>query len=270
MKQFMKVMLTVSLFICTAMAYAVAVPNTPAPSKPTATIAVSPEERAKIEQVVHEYLLKNPDVLMEVIQVLQKKQYEQAELAMKKTQALASSFANPLFHQASDPMRGNATGNITVVEFFDYQCPHCVEMVPTIDAIISANPNIRVIFKDFPVRGPMSEFAARAALAANLQGKYDALSHAMLTSTQPLTQDLIYTMAKNSGLDVDKLKKDMDSPAIDAQLKANVKLAQDLKLFGTPALFIGKTDAKGADTIMYIPGQADQKQLQAMIDKASK
>lgn len=270
MKPFMKTILAASLLTCTAAAYAVATPVTPAPSKPAAAIVVSPEERAKIEQVVHEYLLKNPDVLMEVIQVLQKKQYEQAEAAMKKTQALAASFANPLFHQASDPFRGNATGNITMVEFFDYQCPHCVEMVPTIDAIISANPNIRVVFKDFPVRGPMSEFAARAALAANLQGKYDAFSHALLNSTQPLTQELVYTLAKNSGLDVDKLKKDMDSNAIDAQLKANVKLAQDLKLFGTPALFIGKTDAKGSDTIMYVPGQADQKQLQAIIDKVSK
>lgn len=228
---------------------------------------VSPAERAKIETVVHEYLVKNPEVLVEAMQVLQKKQFDQAQKTVKQTQQIAASFAKALFHQADDPVGGNPNGKVTIVEFFDYQCPHCVDMAPVIASITQANPNVRVVYKEFPVRGPASEFAARAALAANKQGKYKDFSNAMLTYGKPLSQDSVLDIAKSSGLDVDKLKKDMESSAIKDQLKAVIKLAQDLKLFGTPALFVGKTDAKGSDAINYIPGETDQGQLQAVIDK---
>jgi protein-disulfide isomerase len=126
---------------------------------------------------------------------------------------------------------------------------------------------VRVIYKEFPIRGPISNFAARAALAAVKQGKYNEFSHALLASNQPLTNDTILTIAKNTGLDVDKLKKDMSDQSIDMQIKNNTKLAQDLKLFGTPAFFIGKT---GGGSISYIPGQMNQAQLQDEIDKAGK
>jgi protein-disulfide isomerase len=134
-------------------------------------------------------------------------------------------------------------------------------------ALIKANPDLRVIYKEFPIRGPVSEFAARAALAANKQGKYVELSHAILSSGQPLTQDSVLQIAKATGINVDKLKKDMEDSSVKNQLKANIKLAQDLKLMGTPAIFIGKTDAKTNDPINYVPGHADQAQLQTIIDK---
>lgn len=227
---------------------------------------VSPAEKAKIQAVVRDYLINNPEVIVEAIQVLQKKQYAEAEKTVKQTQADVAQFANALLRQSNDPVSGNPNGKITVVEFFDYQCPHCIDMAPVLSAIIKANPDLRVVYKDFPIRGPLSEFAARAALAANLQGKYDELSHAMLTTNQPLTQDLIFKLAQENGLNVEKLKADINSSAVSGQLKANLELAKQLKLFGTPALFIGKTDAN--NNIRYIPGQADQKQLQDMIDNA--
>lgn len=235
-----------------------------------ASANMSPAERAKIEAVVHDYLLQKPEVLVEALQTLQRKQYEQAAQTVKKTQESVAQFSAPLFHQANDPVAGNASGNITVVEFFDYQCPHCVDMAPVISAIIKSNPNVRVVFKEFPIRGPVSDFAARAALAANKQGKYYDFSHAVLSAKPPLTQDAILVIAKNSGLDVEKLKKDMDDQSVRDQIKANIKLAQDLKLFGTPAFFIGKTDAKDSANIAYVPGQMDQTQLQGSIDKAGK
>ncbi len=234
-------------------------------------VNVTPAERAKIESVVHQYLLNKPEVLIEAMQVLQRKQYEQTQQTVKQTQQAAASFANALFHQTNDPVSGNPNGKVTVVEFFDYQCPHCIDMAPVIDAVIKANPNIRVVYKEFPIRGPISEFAARAALAANKQGKYDAFSHALLAAaSKSLTQDAVIDIAKNTGLDVDKLKKDMDDNSIKDQLKSTLKLAQDLKLFGTPAIFVGKTDAKGKEAINYIPGQTNQNQLQTLIDQASK
>lgn len=230
---------------------------------------VSPEEKAKIESVVHDYLIKNPEVIVEAIQNLQKKQFEEAEKTVRQTQQIASQFIPALFHQANDPTDGNVNGSITVVEFFDYQCPHCAEMTPVIAAITKANPNVRVVFKEFPIRGPVSEFAAKAALAANKQGKYTVFSHALLSAKPPLSQETILQIAKSSGLDVEKLKKDMNDPSVTDQLKNNMKLAQDLKLFGTPAIFVGKTNATPKDSISYGPGRLDQKQLQESIDKAA-
>jgi protein-disulfide isomerase len=231
-------------------------------------VTVGPVERAKIEQVVHQYLLNKPEVLVEALQVLQKKQLEQAQETVKKTQQIAGTFGDALFHQPNDPIGGNPDGKVTVVEFFDYQCPHCVDMAPVITAIVKNNPDVRVIFKEFPIRGPLSDFAARAALAANKQGKYIEFSHALLSQNKDLTNDLILQVAKNSGLDVDKLKKDMEDKSIKDQINANSKLAQDLKLFGTPAIFVGKT-LKGSP-ITYVPGQMAQPQLQELIDKARK
>lgn len=261
MKRFATTLLTAGLLAIATQSFA-------APKTAAAPAGVSPAERTKIESVVHQYLLDKPEVLIEAMQVLQRKQGELAQKTIKQTQDNAATFASNLFHQANDPVAGNPDGKVTVVEFFDYQCPHCVDMVPVMQAIIKANPDVRVIYKEFPIRGPASDFAARAALAANKQGKYEALSHAIFTVNKPLTNDVILDLAKNNGIDVDKLKKDMDDSSIKDQVKANIKLAQDLKLLGTPALFVGKTDATAKDAVKYSPGQLNQAQLQALIDQS--
>lgn len=245
--------------------------SSPAAVKPdpdAAAANVSPEERAKMEAIIHQYLLNKPEVLVEALQVLQKRQFEEAQKTVKQTQQIAAKFAEPLFHQANDPFSGNPNGKITIVEFFDYQCPHCVGMAPVLDAIVKANPDVRVIYKEFAIRGPMSEYASRAALSANKQGKYLEFSHALFKLPNPLTQDAILQAAKDTGLNVDQLKKDMADKAIDDQLKANTKLGTDLKLFGTPAFFIGKTDTQPNGTITYFPGEMKQEQLQTEVDKA--
>lgn len=263
MKRFTLTTLAAALFTFAATTYA-------APAANNNSATVSPAEREKIESVVHDYLLRKPEVIVEVLQILQRKQYEQAEETVKQTQKTAGTYVKDLFHTPNDPVAGNPNGKITVVEFFDYQCPHCIDMVPVVDAIIKANPDVRVIYKEFPIRGPMSEVAARATLAANKQGKYSELSHAILASNQPLTQDLIMQLAKNVGLNVDQLKKDMNDKSVNEQIAGTVKLAKNLKLFGTPAFFIGKTDATTSSALIYVPGRLEQKQLQSEIDKASK
>jgi protein-disulfide isomerase len=268
MKRFIKTTLAIALTAFTTVSFAANSSTTTTTTTNKAAANVSPAERAKIESIVHDYLLSKPEVLVEALQVLQRKQYEQAEQTIKNTQLTAPQFANALFHQPTDPVVGNPKGKVTVVEFFDYQCPHCVDMAPVISAILKSNPDLRIVFKEFPIRGPISNFASRAALAANLQGKYYEFSHAILTAPQPLTQDAIYQIAKAQGLNVDQLKKDMGDTKVNDQLKGNTKLAQDLKLFGTPAFFIGKTDNNS--TITYVPGQMNQQQMQDMIDKASK
>ena len=150
-------------------------------------------------------LVKNPEVLVEALQVLQKKQMDQARKTMHKTEETAPKFAEVLFHQAGDPMAGNANGKVTVVEFFDYQCSHCVDMAPVIDSLIKADPNVRVVFKEFPIRGPLSEYAAKAALAASAQGKYFEFHKALMdqiSQKQPLTEDSVLKAAQKVGLNI--------------------------------------------------------------------
>lgn len=246
--------------------------TTPASAAATAATngnSVSPAERAKIEEVVRQYLIAKPEVIVEAMQVLQGRQVEQAKQSIGKTQKDAPRFAKALFNTPNDPVAGNVNGKVTVTEFFDYQCPHCVEMGPVLEGAIKANPEVRVVFKEWPIRGPMSELAAKAALAANKQGKYMAFHDALLGINQPLNEALIMEVATKAGLNVDQLKKDINDPKIEAQLKDNMKLAQDLKLFGTPAFFIGLTTGKN-DKITYVPGQLNLEQLQKMIADVGK
>ena len=227
------------------------------------------------EQVVHDYILKNPDVVIQSLQGYQQKQMDQARKTMEKTQTNAPKYADPLFHQSIDPMTGNPTGKVTVVEFFDYQCPHCIDMTPVMTAIVKANPEVRVVYKEFPIRGPASETAAKAALAAQMQGKYIEFQHALMgVNKLPLTDDIIFDAAKSVGLDMEKLKTDMKSKTVEQQIKDTYKLAQDLQLMGTPALFIAKSnvnkDSTGPNAVIFIPGQVNVDQLQDAVSKVGK
>jgi len=182
--------------------------------------------------------------------------------------AANAASVSSLFRHEGDPVAGNPNGSITVVEFFDYQCSHCINMASVIGSVIKANPDVRVVFKDFPIRGPVSEFAARAALAANKQGKYYEFSHALLLTTLSLNEDTILDIAKSAGLDMAKLKKDMNSPAINNEIKSTYSLAQQFQVTGTPAFFIGKTNAKTNSNVNFVLGEMSESELQDAINKA--
>jgi protein-disulfide isomerase len=227
-------------------------------------------QKKQVEGVVREYLVKNPDVVVQALQTYQQQQMDQARKTMEKTQQIVPKYAQDLFHVTSDPAIGNPSGKVTIVEFFDYQCGHCMEMAPVMDALIKANPNVRVVFKDFPIRGEASEIAAKAALAANMQGKYFEFHKALMAAHRALTEQDIFKIAKDSGLDVDKLKKDMSSEEVSKQIKATYELAKGLQLMGTPAIFIAKSDVSSktpAADVIFIPGQVDQNQLEMVIKK---
>ncbi len=229
--------------------------------------AFTDAQQKEIQAIVNTYLQSNPQVIISAIQGFQQKQMQEAEQTIKNTQKDASKFSSALFRTANDPVGGNAKGTVTVVEFFDYQCPHCVDMSPIIGDLIKKDGNVRVVFKEFPIRGPLSEYAARAALAANMQGKYMEFHDALMQTKQPYTQEAILAAAKSVGLSIEKLQKDMNSSAVTDQINANMKLGQDLKLLGTPAFFIGKTDSSNASTVYYIPGHVNLDQLQDIIKK---
>jgi protein-disulfide isomerase len=224
-------------------------------------------QQKEIQGIIGSYLQSNPQVIIAALQSYQQKQMQDAEQTIKTTQKDAAQYVQALFHTATDPVAGNPTAPITIVEFFDYQCSHCVDMAPVISQFIKNTPNVRFVFKEFPIRGPISDLASRAALAANMQGKYLEFHDELMKTKQPYTQEAVLAAAKTVGLNVAQLQKDMDSAGVKAQIQGTIKLAQDLKLLGTPAFFIGKTDATTTSNIDYVPGQMNMEQLQGLIKK---
>jgi protein-disulfide isomerase len=207
-------------------------------------------QKSQVQGIVHDYIIANPDVIITAVQGMQQKQMEQ--MRTKGAQA--------------------AKGKVTIVEFFDYQCPHCVDMDPVFTSLLKANPDVRVVYKEFPIRGAVSTYAAKAALASNLQGKYAQFHEALMQSAKDLNEAKIIELAQGLGLDVKKLKVDMDGPVVTAQIKGTYKLAQSIGIYGTPAIFVASSDLSkdsGEGAVDFIPGQVDQKYLQDSIDKAS-
>ncbi len=229
---------------------------------------MSADQKKQMEQVMHDYLVHNPEVLIEASQVLQQKQQQAMQDQAKNA---ISQNANELFiGQLS--IAGNPKGNVTLVEFFDYQCIHCKEMKPIIDELIKSDPNLRVVYREFPIFGKTSELASRAALAAAMQGKYVAMHQALMAIDKHLDENLVMSAAKSAGLNVAKLKTDMASKSVTDTLDANRKLAEKLHLMGTPAFIVASTPGgtfKAGSTPDFVPGAATQQALQDMIKKAA-
>lgn len=223
------------------------------------------------EEMIRNYILKHPEVLVQSLEMYQQQQISQTKQTFEKIQNTAPKFADRLFHQGSDPVGGNPNGKITIVEFSDYQCPHCIEMTSTLEDLVKKNNNLRIIFKEFPIRGPSSELATRAALAAQKQGKYYEIHNALMQSkTQPLTEAVILDIAKANGLNVEQLKKDMQDKSIDQKIQENYQLAKDMQLMWTPIFFIAKTDVNNSakpQQIIFIPGRVESAQLLDAISK---
>lgn len=232
-----------------------------------ASSTLSTDQKKEVEQIVHEYLVKNPEVLVEVSQALQQKQQQSMQEKAKKA---ISDNADQLFTEKLTVV-GNPNGNVTLVEFFDYQCIHCKKMKPVISELVKNNKNLRVIYKEFPIFGKNSELASKAALAAAMQGKYKAMQDALLSKDKRLDKKEIMDAAKSAGLDIPQLKKDMDSKTVKNALMANRNLAENMNLMGTPAFIIASTPDGKFDknsNPAFIPGAATKEALENLINKA--
>lgn len=197
----------------------------------------------EIEKVVRDYLLREPEVLAEALRRLQQRQ--SASAAMKSKQAI-HDHRQALFADQASPVEGNAQGKVTIVEFFDYRCVHCRRVASTIEHLMSSNPSVRVVYKNFPVLGEPSVLAARAAVAAQRQGGWPKLHRAMLAYDGEFTVESLLTLGTSVGLDSEKLKTDMMSPETDRALQANLTLAAALGLDATPSFVIGDRVVRGA------------------------
>jgi protein-disulfide isomerase len=212
----------------------------------------------EIEKIVHDYLLREPEVLAEALRRLQQRQ--SAAVAHKAKQAIRDNQQALLSDQTS-PIEGNAQGKVTIVEFFDYRCVHCRRVASTLENLVRSNTSVRVVYKNFPVLGEPSVLAARAAVAAQQQGGWPKLHRAMLAYEGDFTTDSLAALGASVGLDAAKLKTDMMSPATDKSLQANLALAAALGLDATPSFVIGDRVIRGAPSA---------ETLQAIVDEESR
>ncbi len=219
------------------------------------TITIDTDDRAAIETIVREYLLENPEIITEALDILQQRE-EMAELERQRAALVAQHDA--IFNSQS-PIMGNPDGDVTLVEFFDYQCGFCKRVLDDVFAVSQDDPGLRVVFKDLPILGPASAVAARASLAARNQGLYTEYHNALMAHRGQLSDQVIFDTAADVGLDVDQLRADMQAPEIREELNDNIRLAQQLGIRGTPAFIIG-------DEI--IPGARSLQELEASIERA--
>jgi protein-disulfide isomerase len=146
--------------------------------------------------------------------------------------------ADAIFRSPHDHVAGNPKGDVTLVEFFDYNCGWCKKGFPEVVDLIGQDKNLRVVLKEFPIFGGDSDYAAKAALAANKQGKYWELHTALFSHEGKVTKEFVDEAARELGLDLAKLKADMESPEVAQVIADNQALAQSLAINGTPAFII--------------------------------
>jgi len=230
-------------FPATALAVMVALAAIAAPASAQQNETLT--DQAKMEQIIHDYLMAHPEVIIEAVDKYQKDQ-EKAS-AQKQAQALVDR-RDELLHTAADPIIGNPSGDVTVVEFFDYRCPYCKSVAAAFIDLYDKDGKVRLVLKEFPILGPESEFASKAALAAQKQGKYREFHLAMMTFKGKLTDDDVRNLAQQVGIDVAKLEQDMKDPAIADTINRNYALAEALGIKGTPAFILGNELVPGAIT----------------------
>jgi protein-disulfide isomerase len=205
-----------------------------------------------------EYLLQNPDVLVEALQKFEQRQ-QAAET--NELETILAEHSDEIFNDPAAPIVGNPDGDVTLVEFFDYNCPYCRKAAPQLQQAVAGDPGLKLVLKEWPILGPGSEFAAKAALASQRQGKYEAFHKGLMGLTSAINESSALIVAGQVGLDVERLKQDMQDPAISAAIERNSALANDLRITGTPTFVVGD---------QIIRGMVDLETLQQSIADARK
>lgn len=240
---------------------AAALPAGPAPAQQSTPEAVGDtpfdaEERQEIRRLVREYILDNPEVIMEAVQILQERRRQEAESQRKQAlQAHAEALRDP----GALPVLGNPDGDVTVVEFFDYNCPYCRSVTPTLLEAVEADGNVRLILKELPILRESSRMAARAAIASAAQGAYATFHTRLMAEVRDINRANVLDLAKRMGLDVDQLEADMDSRDTEQAIADTYRLAEAIGVGGTPAFVIGDT---------LVPGAVGRERLMQLIAEA--
>lgn len=218
--------------------------------------ALSPPQEDAVRAIVREYILRNPEIIVEALNALEEKQ--KADAATGQAEALRQRRADLLQDPAS-PSIGPAGADVVLVQFFDYRCPYCKQVAEPVIRLAREDPKLRVVFKELPILGPDSVVASRAALAAAMQGRYQDFHLKLMARRGPMDEASVIALARESGLDAARLKADMDRPEVMAQIERNRGLARDLGIRGTPAFVIGDE---------VVPGAIDEQTMRQLVARA--
>lgn len=206
----------------------------------------------ELNALIKEYIMENPQVIFDSVDLHRANQEKQDQ---KKAESKIEEYIDTL--TASDaPSAGSDKPDITIVEFFDYNCGYCKRALPDIQKILSEDSNIRFVFKEMAILGPTSKTAALWSLAAHKQGKYFEYHVALMNLAGAKTEDTLMALAKKIGLDAEKMKEDANSEEIAAKLQEDMKIAREIGANGTPAFIIGS---------QFIPGYIGEAGLKAAI-----
>ena len=184
---------------------------------------------------VEETLMNNPEIIVKALQAQEQKMRDEA---MKQAQALIQDNMDEIVNAEGVGVIGNPEGTVTVVEFFDFSCHFCHRLYPALMSVVANNPDVKVVFREMTFLAPVSEYAARASLAAGEQGKYAEVYSALMESEGSLTEAKVDELAVKAGVDLEKMKADMNSEKISNLLKSTSELAQKLQINGVPTLII--------------------------------
>jgi protein-disulfide isomerase len=198
--------------------------------------------RSDFNSRVRAYILANPQVILDSVKAESEPGQDVADDELAE---LLAQRHGELFNDQTAPVGINATGEAALVQFFDYNCPYCRKAQPILEALEKDNKALRLIYKEFPILGPGSTFAAKAALASRKQGKYLEFHRAMMTHTGAITETSVMEIAASLGVNLDQLKTDMADPAIEDSLNRNLALAGDLRINGTPSIVTPKEIIRG-------------------------
>ena len=210
--------------------------------------AMSEGEKAAFGEAVREYLMANPEVLIESINVLEERQQA---MEAQNDQVLVETNAKDLFEDGYSWVGGNPEGDVTIVEFLDYKCGYCKKAYQEVEKLLESDGNIRFIVKEFPILGEQSDLSSRFAVAVlQLAGPeaYEKTHNAMMAFRGDFTLESLSRLAKDQGLDADALLKRMNEEEVTAVLRANHQLAERMRISGTPAFVIGGELMRG-----YVP-----------------
>lgn len=194
----------------------------------------SAQQRDEIGEIVKDYLLANPRILVEMSEKLQKIQHEEQN---REREQILSSATDSIFRSPVDFALGDEDADVTIVEYFDYNCGWCKRALKEVTKLTNGDKKVRVVMKEFPIFGEHSEYAARAALASKAQGKYWDF-HVALMKEQRVTKDNVMQIAGRVGIDVAKLKQEMENPKYRNAIKVTQQIATSLGIEGTPGFII--------------------------------
>lgn len=213
-------------------------------------------DEARVKELVLETIRENPDIIMEAVALLEQRQADAQ--AQSKAEVLRNQ-RELIERDPNAPVLGNPDGDVTVVEFFDYNCPYCRRVKPEVRALIEEDPNIRLVYREWPILGEGSVFAAKAALAARAQGKYEDFHWAMMAIDGRANEASVMRVAEEVGLDLDRLRKDMEAPDVVEHIETSMRLSQALGFNGTPSFVIGEA---------LVPGFIEKERLSDLVVEA--